>query len=141
MPNWALFFQGLNLYTKIVCLRELRGFLFSLRNRLREHTLAILLPTQTTRHSWAIDNSMQHEPLLLTKHTNYADYADETMVGAYAKLRPAGKSLREHSCRSTSIIALTHLKNAAQFPEHTCPNDNNVPGRLRPGPRARGPKP
>ena len=24
---------------------------------------------------------------LLTKHTNYADYADETIIGAYAKLR------------------------------------------------------
>ena len=40
--------------------------LFSRQNRLRKHTLAIVLPTGTKWHSWAFDNSMQHEPLLAT---------------------------------------------------------------------------
>ena len=41
--------------------------IFSLQNILREHTLAIALPTQTMRHSWAIDKSTQHELLFTYK--------------------------------------------------------------------------
>ena len=91
------FFKGSSLYTKVDCLRELRRWLFSVQSRLREHTFTILLPTRTTRHSWAIQESMQQKPVLV--YTNclymlsckqpkdYADYADETIRRDYAKLR------------------------------------------------------
>ena len=51
---------NLSIVFLIDCLRELRGWPFSLQNRLREHTLTIVLPTRTTRRSWAIAESMQH---------------------------------------------------------------------------------
>ena len=71
---------------------------FALQNRLREHTFDIVLPTRTTWHSWAIEESMQHGLLPLyttclymlssyTQHTDYADYADETSLRDYAKPR------------------------------------------------------
>ena len=119
-PHMSIvFFQGYNLCTKRVCLRELRGLLFSLQNRLRELTLAIALPTRTTRHSWAIDNSMQHEPLLA--HKTYQlrrlrgrDYY-RCLRETTPQLLPAGKRLREHSCSFTSITALTHLKKRCSY--------------------------
>ena len=71
---------------------------FSLQNRLREQHFSIVLPRGTTRHSWAIEEPMQHEPsfaytaclymlLSYTQHTDYADCTDETILRDYAKSR------------------------------------------------------
>ena len=56
-----LFFNVKVQNTKVDCLCELRGWLFSLQNRLREHKFTIVRPTRTMRHSWAIEQSMQRE--------------------------------------------------------------------------------
>ena len=85
----------------------------SLRKRLRGDTFAIQVITRTTRHTWPTQRCTQYVSIHLLKHTNYADYAKKitTLTSRdYARLRPAGPRLREHSCSFTAIIALSCRK-------------------------------
>ena len=80
-------------------------WLFSLRKRLRGDTFAIFCYS-TDYADYAVDLAYT---TLYMKHTNYADYADKINLHAttrdYARLRPAGPRLREHSCSFMAIIA------------------------------------
>ena len=84
---------------------ELRGLLFSLQHRTNySNALSPSCCHSDYRHFWAMDNSMQQEPLLAyCKHTNCADCAEDYLYvppRSYATTTPC----------ITSIIALTYLK-------------------------------
>ena len=80
-------------------------WLFSLRKRLRGDTFAIFCYS-TDYADYAVDLACT---TLYMKHTNYADFADKISLHVttrdYARLRPAGPRLREHSCSFMAIIA------------------------------------
>ena len=92
-------------------------WLFSLRKRLRRDTVAIFCYS-TDYADYAVDLAYT---TLYMKHTHYADYADKINLHVttrdYARLRPAGPRLREHSCSFMAIIAPScRKKNAAHMP-------------------------
>ena len=99
-------------------LLEFSFYVWKVFARLMLYGPTIVLPTRTTRHSWAIAESMQHEPLLAyttclymlfsyTQNADYADSADETTLRDYTRLRPACQRLREQSYKISSIISHT----------------------------------
>ena len=73
------------------CPRELRGLLCSsCRTDYANYTLAIVL--RGLRGTDGLQTNLCTTKLfLLTKRTSYVDYVDETIIRAYAKLRPAGR--------------------------------------------------
>ena len=96
-------------------------WLFSLRKRLRRDTFAIFCYS-TDYADYAADLAYT---TLYMKHTNYADYADKTNLHVtmrdYARLRPAGPRLREHSCSFMAIIAPSCRKKRCSCGDYNVP--------------------